>query len=230
MEYILQCNNLTKKYGNNIALNNLNLKIKKGKIVGLLGPNGAGKTTLIKVAASLLSCNSGNMLIDGKSLSVKTKKIVAYLPDKDFLYGWMTIKEALKFFKNFFEDFDYKKALKMVSDLGLDLNSKINSLSKGMQEKLNISLIFSRKAKLFLFDEPLAAVDPSMRKKIIKIILNNFDRDSSIIISTHLINDVEELFDEVVFINEGKVLLHDNVEVLKQKHKESIEELFKEVI
>ncbi|WP_123053651.1 ABC transporter ATP-binding protein [Clostridium sp. JN-1] len=230
MDYILQCNNLTKKYGNKIALNNLNLKIKKGRIIGLLGPNGAGKTTLIKTAASLLSYNSGSILIDGKVPSVKTKKIVAYLPDKDFLYGWMTIRESLKFFKNFFEDFDHEKALKMVNDLGLDLNSKINSLSKGMQEKLNISLIFSRKAKLFLFDEPLAAVDPSMRDNIISIILNNFDKDSSILISTHLINDVEELFDEVVFVNDGKVLLHDNVEALKQKHKESIEELFKEVI
>ncbi|NMM62969.1 ABC transporter ATP-binding protein [Clostridium sp. P21] len=230
MEYLLQCENLVKKYGRKKALNNLNLKIKKGKIVGLLGPNGAGKTTLIKTAASLLSYNDGSILIDGEAPSVKTKKIVAYLPDKDFLYGWMTIKEALKFFKNFFEDFDYEKALKIVYDLELDLNSKINSLSKGMEEKLNISLIFSRKAKLFLFDEPLAAVDPSMRDKIIKIILNNFDKDSSILISTHLINDVEGLFDEVVFINEGKVLLHDNVETLKEKHKESIEDLFKEMI
>lgn len=230
MEYVLQCNNLTKKYGNKIALNNLNLKVKKGKIIGLLGPNGAGKTTLIKTAASLLSLSSGKILIDGKKPGVGSKKVVAYLPDKDFLYGWMTIKESLNFFKKFFKDFDYKKALKMISALGLDLNLKINSLSKGMQEKLNISLIFSRKAKLFLFDEPLAAVDPSMRDKIIKIILNNFDKDSSILISTHLINDVEGLFDEVVFINEGKVLLHDNVESLKQKHKESIEDLFKEVI
>lgn len=230
MEYLLECENLVKKYGRKKALNNLNLKIKKGKIIGLLGPNGAGKTTLIKIAASLLSYNDGSMLIDGQIPSVKTKKIVAYLPDKDFLYGWMTIKESLKFFKNFFEDFDYEKALKMVYDLELDLNSRINSLSKGMQEKLNISLIFSRKAKLFLFDEPLAAVDPSMRDKIIKIILNNFDRDSSILISTHLINDVEGLFDEVIFINEGKVLLHDNVETLKEKHKESIEDLFKEMI
>jgi len=230
MDYVLQCINLTKKYGNKIALNNLNLKIKKGKIVGLLGPNGAGKTTLIKTAASLLSYTGGNILINGKTPGVKAKKIVAYLPDKDFLYGWMTIKESLKFFKSFFEDFDYEKALKMVYDLGLDLNLKINSLSKGMQEKLNISLIFSRKAKLFLFDEPLAAVDPSMRDKIINIILNNFDKDSSLLISTHLINDVERLFDEVVFINEGKVLLHDNVETLKQKHKKSIEDLFKEMI
>lgn len=230
MKYILQCTNLTKKYGSKKALDNFNLKIEKGKIVGLLGPNGAGKTTLIKTAASLLNYNSGKMLIDGKALSVKAKKIVAYLPDKDFLYGWMTIKESLKFFKNFFEDFDYEKALKMVSDLGLNLNLKINSLSKGMQEKLNISLIFSRKAKLFLFDEPLAAVDPSMRDKIIKIILNNFDKNSSILISTHLINDVEELFDEVVFINDGKVLLHDDVKKLKEEHKESIEDLFKEMI
>ncbi|MBI6875656.1 ABC transporter ATP-binding protein [Clostridium aciditolerans] len=230
MEYLLQCENLVKKYGRKRALNNLNLEIKKGKIVGLLGPNGAGKTTLIKTAASLLSYDRGNILIDGRSPSEKTKKIVAYLPDKDFLYEWMTIKEALKFFKNFFEDFDYEKSLKMVEELELDLNSKINSLSKGMQEKLNISLIFSRKAKLFLFDEPLAAVDPSMREKIIKIILNNFDKDSSILISTHLINDVEGLFDEVVFINEGKVLLHDNVEAIKQKHKKSIEDLFKEMI
>ncbi|WP_333859899.1 ABC transporter ATP-binding protein [Clostridium sp.] len=230
MDYVLQCNNLTKTYGNKVALNNFNLKIGKGKIVGLLGPNGAGKTTLIKTAASLLSYTGGNILIDGKIPGVKTKKIVAYLPDKNFLYGWMTIKESLEFFKNFFKDFDYEKALKMVNDLELDLNLKINSLSKGMQEKLNISLMFSRKARLFLFDEPLAAVDPSMRDKIIKIILDNFDKDSSIFISTHIINDVEGLFNEVIFINEGKVLLHDNVEILKKKYKKSIEELFKEAI
>ncbi|WP_446899198.1 ABC transporter ATP-binding protein [Clostridium sp. LBM24168] len=230
MDYILQCSNLTKTYGSKIVLDNLNLKIKKGKIVGLLGPNGAGKTTFIKIAASLLSCDDGNVMIDGKLPGIKTKKIVSYLPDRDFLYNWMTIGESLEFFRNFFEDFDYDKATRMVTDLGLDLNLKIRTLSKGMQEKLNISLIFSRKAKLFLFDEPLAAVDPSMREKIINSIRDNFDSSSSIILSTHLINDVERLFDEVVFINEGRILIHDDVQVLKAKYKKSIEEIFKEVI
>jgi ABC-2 type transport system ATP-binding protein len=230
MEYVLQCRNLTKRYGEKKALDGLNLKIEKGKIVGLLGPNGAGKTTLIKTIASLLNYSEGDILIDGKRPGVEAKKIVAYLPDKDFLYGWMTIKESIDFFEKFFGDFNDKRAYKMIKDLGLNINEKINSLSKGMQEKVNISLTFSRKAKIFVLDEPLAAVDPSMREKIIKIILDNFDKESSILISTHLINDVEELFDEVVFINNGKAFLHDNVERLKEKHKKSIEDLFKEVI
>lgn len=230
MDYILECDDLVKKYGNKVVLNNLNLKIPKGKIVGLLGPNGAGKTTLIKVIASLLNYNSGQITIDGKSPGVDTKKIVAYLPDREFLYQWMSIAEAINFFKKSFEDFDDVKAYSMISTLNLDSKQKIKSLSKGMQEKLNISLIFSRKSKLFVLDEPLAAVDVVTRDKIIEIILKNFDKNSSILISTHLINDIEYLFNEVVFINDGKIILHGDVLNLKNKYKKSIQDLFKEII
>ncbi|BDR67769.1 ABC transporter ATP-binding protein [Clostridium tetani] len=230
MDYILECDDLVKKYGNKVVLNNLNLKIPKGKIVGLLGPNGAGKTTLIKVIASLLNYNSGQITIDGKSPGVDTKKIVAYLPDREFLYQWMSIAEAINFFKKSFEDFDDVKAYSMISTLNLDSKQKIKSLSKGMQEKLNISLTFSRKSKLFVLDEPLAAVDVVTRDKIIEIILKNFDKNSSILISTHLINDIEYLFNEVVFINDGKIILHGDVLNLKNKYKKSIQDLFKEII
>ncbi|BDR76205.1 ABC transporter ATP-binding protein [Clostridium tetani] len=230
MDYILECNDLVKKYGNKIVLNNLNLKIPKGKIIGLLGPNGVGKTTLIKVIASLLNYNSGQITIDGKSPGVDTKKIVAYLPDSEFLYQWMSIAEAINFFKKSFEDFDDVKAYSMINTLNLDSKQKIKSLSKGMQEKLNISLTFSRKSKLFILDEPLAAVDVVTRDKIIEIILKNFDKNSSILISTHLINDIEYLFNEVVFINDGKTILHGDVLNLKNKYKKSIQDLFKEII
>ena len=230
MGYILECNNLMKKYGNKVALDKLNLNIKKGKIVGLLGPNGAGKTTLIKVIASLLRYNGGKITIDGKSPGVESKKMVAYLPDREFLYQWMYVKEAVNFFEKSFEDFDKEKAYSMINTLNLNLNQKIKSLSKGMEEKLNLSLTFSRKAKLFVLDEPLAAVDVVTRDKIIDIILENFDKESSILISTHLINDVEYLFNEVVFINNGKTILHGNVLDLKNKYKKNIENLFKEII
>ncbi|WP_282806517.1 ABC transporter ATP-binding protein [Clostridium tetani] len=230
MDYILECNDLVKKYGNKIVLNNLNLKIPKGKIIGLLGPNGVGKTTLIKVIASLLNYNSGQITIDGKSPGVDTKKIVAYLPDREFLYQWMSIAEAINFFKKSFEDFDDVKAYSMINTLNLDSKQKIKSLSKGMQEKLNISLTFSRKSKLFILDEPLAAVDVVTRDKIIEIILKNFDKNSSILISTHLINDIEYLFNEVVFINDGKTILHGDVLNIKNKYKKSIQDIFKEII
>lgn len=230
MDYILECNNLVKRYGNKVALDNLNLNIKNGKIVGLLGPNGAGKTTLIKIIASLLSYSGGEISIDGKSPGVDTKKIVAYLPDTEFLYQWMSINEAIKFFDKSFEDFDKRKAYEIIKCLNLNLDEKIKTLSKGMQEKLNISLTFSRKAKLFVLDEPLATVDVVTRDKIIDIILKNFDKESSILISTHLINDIEYLFNEVVFINNGKTILHGDVLDLKNKNKKSIEDLFKEII
>lgn len=230
MSIVLKCENLTKKYGKKVALDNLNLSVSKRKIVGLLGPNGVGKTTLIKVIADLLTYSSGLIEVNGKPPGVETKKIVAYLPDKEFLYQWMTIKEIINFFKKSFSDFDEKKAFRLIKELNLDLNQKIKSLSKGNQERVNISLTISRNAKLFVMDEPLAAVDPSTREKIIKIITENMNRESSIIISTHLINDVDIMFDEVVFMNNGKVLLHDNVKKLREKHNKSIEELFKEMM
>ncbi|MDQ0047606.1 ABC-2 type transport system ATP-binding protein [Paenibacillus polymyxa] len=230
MEYILNCNNITKKYGRKKALDSLTLSIKSGTILGLLGPNGAGKTTLMKLIVSLLRDYRGEIRIKGLKPSVETKKIVSYLPDREFLYQWMTIEEAITFFEHSFVDFNRDLAYKMVKSLGLDVDDKIKSLSKGMQERLSISLAFARKATLYVLDEPLAAVDPSTRDKIIQIILDNFDPTSAVIISTHLINDVEKLFTDMAFVNDGKILLQGNVEDIRDEYKQSIEEIFKSMI
>ncbi|MBO3283904.1 ABC transporter ATP-binding protein [Paenibacillus sp. FSL M8-0228] len=230
MDYILNCNNVTKKYGSKKALDSLTLSIKPGTILGLLGPNGAGKTTLMKLIVSLLRDYRGEIRIKGLKPSVETKKIVSYLPDREFLYQWMTIEQAIAFFEHSFVDFNRGLAYKMVKSLGLDINDKIKSLSKGMQERLSISLAFARKATLYILDEPLAAVDPSTRDKIIQIILDNFDPTSAVIISTHLINDVEKLFTDVAFVNDGKVLLQGNVKDIRDEYEQSIEEIFKSMI
>jgi ABC-2 type transport system ATP-binding protein len=229
MDYLLKVDNLTKKYGRKKALDGFTLNIESGKIVGLLGPNGSGKTTFIKVAAALLNANKGEILIDGKKPGVESKAIVSYLPDRDFLYKWMKVKDAVSFFKDFFKDFDEKKAYEMIDFMKLDPEQRVTSLSKGMGERLNLSLILSRNAKLYLLDEPLAAVDPATRDKLINAIIQNFREDSSIIISTHLVNDVERLFDEAAFISEGKIILHENVEKLKEESGNSLEDVFKEM-
>jgi ABC-2 type transport system ATP-binding protein len=229
MEYLLKVESLTKKYGRKKALDGFTLNIESGKIVGLLGPNGSGKTTFIKTAAALLRSDRGEILIDGKKLGVETKALVSYLPDRDFLYKWMKIKDAVNFFKDFFKDFDEKKAYEMIEFMKLEPNQKVTSLSKGMGERLNLSLILSRKARLYLLDEPLAAVDPATRDKLINAIIQNFRDDSTLIISTHLVNDVERLFDEAAFISDGRIILHENVEKLKEERGKSLEDVFKEM-
>lgn len=224
------CENVTKNYGKHKALDNLNLTIDTGKIVGVFGPNGAGKTTLIKCMMSLLHYDSGKILIDGMIPGAKSKEITAYLPDKEFLYNWMTIKQAINFFNESFNDFNINKANHFIDLLGLKFDQKVNACSKGMLEQLNMALILSRDAKLYIFDEPLAAVDPLTRDKLLKMILDNFNKNSSLIISTHLINDVESLFTDVAFINNGKVILQDSVMNLKNKYNKSIQDIFKEII
>ncbi|MEK4044073.1 ABC transporter ATP-binding protein [Paenibacillus sp. FSL H8-0048] len=230
MENVLECRNVTKRYGKKTALDQLSLTIPAGRIVGLLGPNGAGKTTLMKLIVSLLRDYKGSLTVNGIRPGLDTKKIVSYLPDREFLYPWMTIEESIAFFDHSFADFQREKAYSMIAALGLNLQDKVKSLSKGMQERVSISLVFARKARLFVLDEPLAAVDPSTRDKIIRIILDNFDPDSSILISTHLIHDVESLFTDVVFVNDGKVLLQGSVEELRREYGVPIEELFKRLI
>ncbi|MDQ0494388.1 ABC transporter ATP-binding protein [Paenibacillus brasilensis] len=230
MEHILDCHGVIKKYGKKKALDSLTLSIKPGTILGLLGPNGAGKTTLMKLIVSLLRNYKGDIRINGSKPSFETKKIVSYLPDREFLYQWMNVEQSIAFFDHSFVDFERDKAYHMVKSLGLNVNDKIKSLSKGMQERLSISLAFARKAKLYVLDEPLAAVDPSTRDKIIQIIIENFDPTSAIIISTHLINDVEKLFTDVAFVNDGKVLLQGNVQEIKNEYKQSIEEIFKSMV
>lgn len=229
MRRVMEVNNLTKRYGNKLALNNVSLNISTGKIIGLLGPNGSGKTTLMKLAAGLLQPSSGGIIIEDKKVGVETKTVVAYMPDRGFLYDWMKVRDAVGFFKDFFQDFDEAKAQEMLKFMKLTPDMAVRSMSKGMEERLNLSLVMARRAKLYLLDEPLAAVDPSTRDKIIDTILNNFNEDSSILLSTHLVRDVERLFDEVIFISEGKLILHKDAEALRTEKGKSIEDVFKEV-
>lgn len=229
METIFKIENLTKSYMTKKALNGVSLELEKGKILGLLGPNGSGKTTLMKICAGLLRPTSGKVYIDGLVPGLNTKSIVSYLPDVNYLYKWMKIKDALCFFKDFYSDFDIDKAKGLLEFMNLDENSKVTSLSKGMLEKLNLTLVLSRKAKLYILDEPLGGVDPVAREKIIDAILDNFSEESSMIISTHLVRDIERLFDEVVFISQGEFILKGNAEDLRTEKGKSIDELYREV-
>lgn len=226
---ILECENLSKNYGSVKALDNLTLKIESGKIVGLLGPNGHGKTTLIKTLSGLLSKDKGKVLIDGKRIGVGTKKIVSYLPERSYLSPEMKIKEVVSFFQEFYEDFDAKKADAMLGELSLGKESKLKSLSKGNREKVQLIMVMSRKAKLYLLDEPMGGVDPAARDYILKTIISNYSEDATVIISTHLIQDVEQILDEVIFLKEGKVMLHSDVDELRMEKEKSVDALFREV-
>lgn len=229
MRDIIQVKGLTKKYGRKTALDNLNFNIAPGKIVGLLGPNGSGKTTFIKLAAGMLQPTKGEILIDEMKVGTETKAVVSYMPDREYLYDWMKVKDAVGFFKDFFADFDEAKACELLEFMKLKPESKVKSLSKGMAERLNLSLVMARKAKLYLLDEPLASVDPATRDKIIDTILSNFNEESTILLSTHLVREVERIFDEVLFINEGNIVLHEQVDTLRTEREKSVEEVFKEV-
>jgi len=229
MDIILKASNLEKSYFNKKALNGLDLQVKKGRIVGILGPNGSGKTTFLKIAAGILTKTNGEIMIDGHKPGVYTKSIVSYLPDKEYLYKWMKIKDAVDFFKDFYRDFDEEKCKKLLEFMNLDINSKVKALSKGMTEKLYLTLVLSRRAKIYILDEPLGGVDPTTREKILDAILDNYSEDSSIIITTHLVSDIERLFDDVAFISEGKVVLSGNAEELRNEKGLSIDQLYREV-
>ncbi|MBU3153355.1 ABC transporter ATP-binding protein [Clostridium estertheticum] len=229
MDNILEAKEIRKSYLNKKALRGVNLNIPLGKIVGLLGPNGSGKTTFLKIAAGILHPSKGEILIDGHIPGVHTKSIVSYLPDNEYLLKWMKVKDAVKYFKDFYSDFDEIKAEELLVFMNLDKNDDVKSLSKGMKEKLKLSLVLSRKAKLYILDEPLGGVDPTAREKILNAIVNNFSKDSSMIITTHLVNDIERIFDDVAFISEGEIVLEGNAEELRMSRKMSIDELYREV-
>lgn len=229
MANIIEIKGLSKTYSNKKALNNVSLTIEKGKVVGILGPNGSGKTTMIKILAGILRATKGEVLIDGNKPGVITKSIVSYLPDRNFLYDWMKIKDAINFFKDFYEDFDENKAYKLLDFMKLDKDMKIDSLSKGMMEKLNLTLVLSRKAKLYILDEPIAGVDPVARDQILDAIINNFNEESTMLITTHLVRDMENIFDEVVFLREGEIYLQGNAEVLREERNMKIDDLYKEI-
>ncbi len=229
MKNIVEIKELTKKYLNKTALNNINLNIQEGKIVGILGPNGSGKTTLIKILTGLLRQTSGEVFIDGNKVGVYTKSVVSYLPDRNFLYKWMKIKDASDLFKDFYSDFDEGKFEELLRFMKLDKNMKIDTLSKGMHEKLNLSLVLARNAKLYILDEPIAGVDPVARDEILNAIINNYNEKSSMVITTHLVRDMENILDDVVFIKDGKIILSDSAESLREERNMNIDDIYKEV-
>lgn len=229
MDNIIECRALRKTFKNSVALNGLNFTVGCGKIVGLLGPNGSGKTTFIKIANGLLTPTYGEILIDGKPIGVDTKKVVAYLPDHNFLTPWMTPAQMISYFNDFYDDFRPERAYKMLENLGVNPNLKIKTLSKGTQEKVALILVMSRKAKLYLLDEPIAGVDPATRDYILKTIITNYDEDATIIISTHLIADVEQILSDVIFIKDGNITLCDTVDGIRERENKSVDEYFREV-
>lgn len=229
MNEIVEMKNLTKNYMKKSALKDVNLNIEKGKIVGLLGPNGSGKTTMIKILMGILTESKGEVYISGKKPGIETKAMVSYLPDRNFLYKWMKIKDSIDLFEDFYEDFDRQKAIQLLKFMELEENMKITKLSKGMQEKLNLTLVLSRKAKLYILDEPIAGVDPVAREKILDAIIDNYNEDSSMIITTHLVHDLERVFEEVAFLKDGEIVLNGNVESLRTEKNMSIDELYREV-
>lgn len=224
---LVNIKNLSKSYGDKVVLNNVNLTITNGKIVGLLGKNGAGKTTLIKLINDLLTPTEGKILINGKSVGVETKKIISYLPERTYLNKQMKVVEVLDYFSDFYDNFDKGKTLKLLKDLDLDVNMNLSKMSKGMQEKVQLVLVMSRSADLYILDEPLGGVDPATRDYILDTILSNFKENASVIISTHLISDIERILDEVVFIDKGKIILQSEADKLRTKESASIDEVFR---
>ncbi len=229
MVNIIEIQNLSKSYSNKKALNNISLNIEEGKVVGILGPNGSGKTTLIKILAGILRQSKGQVTIDGKIPGVYTKAMVSYLPDRNFLYDWMKISDAINMYKDFFQDFDENRADELLRFMKLEKTMKVKELSKGMQEKLNLTLVLSRRAKVYILDEPIAGVDPVARDQILDAIINNYSKESSMIITTHLVRDMENLFDDVVFLKEGEIALQGNADELREEHSMKIDSLFKEI-
>ncbi len=227
MENIIKINGLTKSYFKKKALNNLSLDIEGGRVVGILGPNGSGKTTLIKIITGILRESKGEVLIDGHQPGVYTKSIVSYLPDRNFLYNWMTIQDAVDFYKDFYNDFDKNKAYELLLFMKLDRDAKISSLSKGMTEKLNLTLVLSRKAKVYVLDEPIAGVDPVARDQILDAIINNYNKESTMLITTHLVRDMESIFDDVVFLKDGEIFMQGNAESLREEKGMQIDDLYK---
>lgn len=226
---IFECRALEKRYGAAMALDHIDLALEPGRIVGLLGPNGSGKSTLIKLAMGLLQPTSGEVLIGGQAPSPQTNAVVSYLPDRITLSPWMKTRQLLDFYGDFFADFDRAAAEQMLSQLGLDLNQSVRQMSKGMKEKVQLVLTMSRRAKLYLLDEPIGGVDPATRDYILRTIIGNYNEDASVVISTHLIADVEQVLDEVIFLQNGRVERHTTVDAIRGETGKSVDELFREV-
>lgn len=229
MSELLKCENLTKRYGSLTALNHVSFSVESGKMIGLLGPNGSGKTTFIKLLTGLLVPDEGRITVNGYEPGVQTKSMVAYLPDNHFINMYMTVRQIVDYFKDFYEDFKEDRAYTMLSELGIDKNTRLKSLSKGNKEKVSLILTMSRDALLYVLDEPIAGVDPATRDYIISTIINNYNPNASVIISTHLISDIEQVLDEVIFIQNGEILLQKGVDEIRSEKGESVDQLFREV-
>lgn len=226
---LLEFINVTKKFSNKTALDNVSFAIQPGRIIGLLGPNGSGKSTSIKMINGLLQPDSGQVLIKGNTPSIESKKIISYLPERTYLNDWMTVSQILSFFEDFYEDFDSNRAKEMLTSLGIDENAKLKTLSKGTKEKVQLILVMSRKAELYVLDEPIGGVDPAARDYILSTIIQNYSESSSILISTHLIQDVEKILDDVILINNGQIYMTGSVDDIRNENGISIDNLFREV-
>lgn len=226
---ILETHNLTKKYGGTPALLNVNITLERGKIIGLLGPNGSGKTTLLKLINGLLCPTSGEIKIAGLTPGPDTKKIISYLPDKNYLADYMSVKQLFDFYETFFDDFDRTKATEMIARLGISERMKFKAMSKGTKEKVQLILTMSRKADLYCLDEPIGGVDPASRDYILETIIRNYSENASVIISTHLIADVESVLDDILFLQNGEIRLHSSVDDIREKEGKSVDALFREV-
>ena len=229
MNELVRCTNLSRSFGEVRALDNVNLSLPGGRIVGLLGPNGSGKTTLIKILNGLLQPTAGEVRIAGNAPGVETKKIVSYLPDRGYFPEWMRVGDMIELFADFYADFDRVKAAEMCRVLGLDEKLPIKTLSKGTREKMQLMLVMSRAAKLYLLDEPIAGVDPAAREFIMRTILTNYSEDGTVLISTHLILDVEQVLDEAVFLRQGQVVLHESVDSIRERTGGSVDALFRDM-
>lgn len=226
---LIEIKGLTKRYQQTTALSEVNLTLQSGRIIGLLGPNGSGKTTLLKIMAGLIKEYTGEVTISGHKIGSKTKALVSYLPDQPYFSSWMTPRDMIALFQDFYADFDANKCQEMFQKLGLSETQKIKTMSKGMIEKTQLCLIMARNAKIYLLDEPLGGVDPAARDFILDTILTNYNEDATILMSTHLISDVERIFDTVIFIKDGEIALHDDIDNIRAREGKSIDDLFREV-
>ncbi len=226
MSVLFECKDLKKKYGKKEALKGISLQIESGQIVGLLGPNGSGKTTMIKLANGLLTPSSGEIIINGNKIGVETKKRVSYLPERTYLNNWMKVKEMINYFSDFYEDFDCDRAYDMLNKLNINPDDKLKTMSKGTKEKVQLILVMSRNADLYFLDEPIGGVDPAARDYILN---TNYNPDSTVIISTHLISDIEKVLDDVVMIKDGELVMHKSVDDIREEYGKSVDEVFREV-
>lgn len=229
MSIILECKNLTKTFGTKKALDNVNLSIPRGRIIGLLGPNASGKSTFIKLCSGLLTPTKGEILIEDHKPGIETKKIVSYLPERSYLNDWMKVSDIIEFFKDFYDDFNPEKAYDMLVRLGIEPKDRLKTMSKGTKEKVQLILVMSREAKLYLLDEPIGGVDPAARDYILETIIANYNEDATVIISTHIISDIEKILDDVIFIKNGQLVLTKSVDEIREETGKSIDSLFREV-